>query len=231
MKISQYIEQHLLNRPKKENKEWLANELGVNYKTLCGWFTRNSFDGLILTKMLNILEIDFKDFTDNVVPLNKDEILKLYKESHKDKQYKLEGMFVEEKEAYTFVTDEIIEGSLIKFNNQEDLNIKLSRNDVFRLLKGYEVNRSIDDREFIFYMKDSGISIIEKILEQYDEVKTNFLNQTVDITRANIEEFFYLLKTGNYSYIGEINESREPILVDDNKEYDKRIIIVKESSL
>lgn len=231
MKISQYLEQHLFNRPKRENKEWLANELGVNYKTLCGWFKRNSFDGLILTRILNILEIDFKDFSDNVVPLKKDEILKLYKEFHREKHYKLEGMFVEEKEAYTFITDEIVEGSLIKFNNQEDLNIKLSRNDVFRLLKGYEVIRYIDNKEFVFYMKDSGVSIIEKILKQYDEVKTSFLNQTVDITRANIEEFFYLLKTGGYSYIGEINENKEPILVDDNKEYDKRIIIVKESNL
>ena len=231
MKISQYLEQHLFNRPKKENKEWLANELGVNYKTLCGWFKRNSFDGLILTRMLNILEIDFKDFSDNVVPLNKDEILKLYKESHKDKQYKLEGMFVEEKEAYTFVTDEIIEGSLVKFNNQEDLNIKLNRNDVIRLLKGYEVNRYINDREFIFYMKDSGISVVQKILEQYDVVRTSFLNEIVDITRANIEEFFYLLETGDYSYTGEIDKNRESILVDDNKEYDERAILIKESKL
>ena len=229
--MMKYLEEYLFNRPKKENKEWLANELGVNYKTLCGWFKRNSFDGLMLIRILNILDIDFKDFSDNVVPLNKDEILKLYKESHKEKQYKLEGMFVEEKETYTFITDEITEGSLIEFNNQEDLNIKLSRNDVFRLLKGYEVIRYIDNKEFVFYMKDSGVSIIEKILKQYDEVKTSFLNQTVDITRANIEEFFYLLKTGDYSYIGEANENRKPILVDDNKEYDKRIIIVKESSL
>ena len=229
MKISQYIEQHLLNRPKKENKEWLANELEVNYKTLCGWFTRNSFDGLILTKMLNILEIDFKDFTDNVVPLNKDEILKLYKESRKEKQYILEGMFVGEKEIYTLATNEITEGDLISFNNY--LDIELSRNDVFRLLKGYEVIKYIDNKEFAFYVKDNGISVVQKVLEQYDTIRRGILSTVVEITKANVDELFYLLESGDYSYIGRIDEIKEPILVDDNKEYDERIILISESKL
>ena len=229
MKISQYIEQHLLDRPKKENKEWLAKELGVNYKTLCGWFKRNSFDGLILIKMLNILEIDFKDFTDNVVPLSKDEILKIYKESREEKQYILEGMFVGEKEIYSLATDEITEGDLISFNNH--LDIELSRNDVFRLLKGYEVIKYIDNKEFIFYVKDSGISVVQKVLEQYDTVRRGILSTVVDITKANVDELFYLLESGDYSYVGRINRFEEPILVDDGEEYDERIILISESKL
>lgn len=186
---------------------------------------------MILTKILNILEIDFEDFSSNVVPLNKREILKLYKEFYKDKQYKFEGKFTKGKEVYTFSINEVVEGSLITFNSQENLNIKLSRNDIFRLLKGYEASRYIDNEEFIFYIKDSGISTVQKILEQYDVVRTSFLNEVIDITKANIREFFYLLEIGEYSYIGEINGDRESILIDDNKEYDERIILIKKFNL
>lgn len=222
----------MLGRPKKENKEWLANELGVNYKTLCGWFKRNSFDGLILTRILNILNIDFKDFSYNVVPLNKKEILKLYKESHKETDYLLEGMFIGEKEIYNLSIDKLIENSLLKFkNNQDDLDISINRNDITRLLKGYEVSKYIDNKEFVFYIKDYGISAIEKILEQYDVVRTSFLNEVVVITRANIDKFFYLLEMGEYSYIGEIDKNRESILAEYEKKYDERIILLKSFNL
>lgn len=227
MRISKYIEQNLLKRPKAENKEWLANKLGVNYKTLCGWFKRDSFDGMMLTRILNVLEIDFMDFSYNVVPLSRDEIISMYKELYNQKQYVLEGMFVEDKKVYATSVDELSVDSIIEFDRNENLVVKLDRVDTLRLLKGYEVSKYIGEKEFILYMKKSGASLVQKILQQYDAVRRDFLNEEVIITRANVEEFLYLLEMGEYSYEGRADGDTKPILVEDENIYDERTIFIK----
>lgn len=227
IKIAEYIEQNLLDRPKKENKEWLANELGVNYKTLCGWFKRNSFDGLILTKILNVLDIDFKEFSRNVISLSKAELISLFDKCYGQSHYVLKGSFdVTGKpyDYYDFSTNTLSIGDVIEFDN--DIKIELTEVDILRLLKGYEAEREVDSIRFAFYIENKGTALTRELLQEYDEVRLSFRDEVVDITKANVDKFLYTIHTGNYTYIGETSDLREVILVGDKNIYEKRVILI-----
>lgn len=232
IKIAEYIEQNLADRPKRENKEWLANELGVNYKTLCGWFKRNSFDGLILTKMLDVLGIDFKEFSRNVISLSKSELISLFDKCYGESPYILKGSFdIKGKpyDCYSFSADTLAVGDTICFGN--DIKIELTEVDILRLLKGYEAEREINSTRFAFYIENKGTALIRELLQEYDEVRVSFMNEVIDITKANVDEFLYAIHTGKYTYIGETSDLREVILVGDKNVYDKRVIVIDKFDL
>lgn len=242
MTLAQYIERELENSSQCKNKEELANLLGVNYKTLCGWFNRNAFSLDVLFSISRVLDIDLQELRMEM-PLTNKEVIQLYNIRYEKTAYELEGYFVVEdmkdghaKKLYAVALDKIESGMEVKFNESIPA-IVLKEEDIKELLKGYEVTVDIESNvSFSFYMKKQGDYLLRKMLEDYTvfQDRKAFLSNSY-LTEKDIDVFFEKIRVGDYEYYGEVKEAVGSQTIEkwveitplDTKEYTNRILLLK----
>jgi Bacteriophage CI repressor helix-turn-helix domain len=217
MNLAHYIEEILRKSPICNTKEELAEMLGVNYKTLCGWFNRNAFNVETLFSISRVLEIDLEELRTNL-PLSNKEVIQLYNKKYSKTPYELEGYFIikgnknnslsQPKKIYSLQLDYIEVNMELRFVDTVSPFL-LKEADIKELLKGYEVTVEFETNlSFSFYIKKQGDYLIRKMLENFTDFKdSKAVFSKSYITEKEIDVFFEKIRMGDFEYYGEVVET------------------------